>query len=80
VTFRCGPPPVTILVTESLAVPGQAIIDGGNLVALQAVPITITGNRGRVTGGGVYTCCGGTTTIVLTTVAGNTPNNVVEAS
>jgi hypothetical protein len=55
---------------------GGAIANAGTLFLYGS---TITGNRGRVTGGGVYTCCGGTTTIVRTTVAGNTPDNVVDA-
>jgi predicted outer membrane repeat protein len=55
---------------------GGGIANTGTLFLYRS---TITGNRGRVTGGGVYNCCGGTTTIVLTTIAGNTPNNVVDA-
>jgi predicted outer membrane repeat protein len=71
----------TLTVVNSTFQGNEASRGGGiaNAGTLFVYGSTITGNRGRVTGGGVYTCCGGTTTIVLTTIAGNTPNNVVDA-
>jgi predicted outer membrane repeat protein len=71
----------TLTVVNSTLHGNEASRGGGisNAGTLLVYGSTITGNRGRVTGGGIYTCCGGTTTIVLTTIAGNTPNNVVDA-
>jgi predicted outer membrane repeat protein len=55
---------------------GGAISNAGTLFVFGS---SITGNTGRVSGGGIYTRCGGRTTLLLTTVAGNSPDNVVSA-
>jgi predicted outer membrane repeat protein len=60
--------------TGNTASRGGAISNHGELTIINS---EITGNTGRVDGGGIYTCCGGTTTLKKTEVTGNTPNNIV---
>jgi hypothetical protein len=38
ISFRCGPGPVTIPITETVTIPNQTTVDGGNLITLQAAP------------------------------------------
>jgi hypothetical protein len=58
----------------NIASRGGAISNSG---MLRVVGSSITGNTARLFGGGIHTYCGGRTTLLLTTVAGNSPDNVV---